>query len=77
MNKLIIGIKDLGFGGFFSYSLFIWFLYSLINGPMMRWVEKQIRLTAEFRWYDIIILILWIILYIYGIYEYGKCLSKK
>lgn len=77
MNELIVGIKDLGFGGFLSYSLFTWFLYLLVDGPIVRWIEKQIGLTAEFRWYDVIILTLWIGLYIYGIYEYERYLSEN
>ena len=72
MIEIINGIKQLGFGDFLAYTIFIWLIYSIIDGPVCKYFESILGIKHEIHWYDILLLITWIVIYIYGLIIYGK-----
>jgi len=80
MNKIFIdilnGIKDLGFGSTLAWTIVYWYMIYFIDGPIMKYIETLLGVEHKPHWYDILLLIIAIILFLYSFYAYGEFISK-
>lgn len=77
---IIKNLEAMGLMNFLVYTIFVAVLYVSINF-LVCIIEKAIGVTTVLRWYDVIILTIFILLWVYGIYiykkwGYAKCLTK-
>jgi hypothetical protein len=72
MFCIISGIKALGFGGVLAYTFVMFILFWLIDSKLYNAIETLLGMEHKIYWYDVITLIGFIILYIYGLYIFGK-----
>lgn len=68
---IIKNLEAMGFMNFLVYTIFIAVLYISINF-LVCIIEKSIGVATVLRWYDVIILTVFILSWVYGIYIYKK-----
>ena len=64
-------LEAMGLMNFLVYTIFVAVLYVSTNF-LVYIIEKAIGVTTVLRWYDVIILTIFILLWVYGIYIYKK-----
>ena len=64
-------LEAMGFMNFLVYTIFLAVLYVDINF-LVCIIEKTIGVATTLRWYDVIILTIFILSWVYGIYIYKK-----
>ena len=72
---ILQGIKAMGFSTFITYSIFWLILRYLIQTVMFKNIELLLHIDTKVYWYDILFLSVFIFIYIYGIYLFGKYLA--
>jgi hypothetical protein len=70
--NIINGIYELGFGGFISYLIFSLFLFWIIDSKIFYYIESLIKLEHNVYFYDIILLVLFMLLFLYGLFVFGE-----
>lgn len=68
---IIKNLEAMGLMNFIVYTVFVAVLYVSINS-LVCIIEKSIGVATVPRWYDVIILTIFILLWVYGIYIYKK-----
>ncbi|QPI03661.1 hypothetical protein G5B95_08370 [Campylobacter concisus] len=68
---IIKNLEAMGLMNFLVYTIFVAVLYGSINSLVCS-IEKAIGVATVPRWYDIIILTVFILSWVYGIYIYKK-----
>lgn len=68
---IIKNLEAMGLMNFLVYTIFVAVLYTSINS-LVRIIEKSIDVATVPRWYDVIILTIFILLWVYGVYIYKK-----
>ena len=80
MNKIFVdilnSIKDLGFGATLAWTIVYWYMIYFIDGPIMKYIETLMDIEHKPHWYDGILLIIAIILFLYSFYVYGNFILK-
>jgi len=80
MNKIFIdilnGIKDLGFGSTLAWTLVYWYMIYFIDGPIMKYIETLLNIEHKHHWYDTVLLIGAIVLFLYSFQVYGEFVSN-
>jgi len=66
----------MGIINFFIYTFFVAIFYTGVNF-LVYIIEKAIGVATTLRWYDVIILAVFMFLWAYGIYIYKKWGYKK
>lgn len=66
---MIKNLEAMGFAYFICYSIFIFACWSLANRLVVV-IEKIMKVSAEPRWYDVIIMLVFILAWLYGIFIY-------
>lgn len=64
-------LEAMGLMNFLVYTIFVAVLYGSINS-LVCIIEKSIGVATVPRWYDVIILTIFILSWVYGIYIYKK-----
>ena len=64
-------LEAMGLMNFLVYTIFVAVLYVSTNF-LVYIIEKAIGVATVLRWYDVIILTIFILLWVYGIYIYKK-----
>jgi len=76
MNKIFIdilnGVKDLGFGSTLAWAIVYWCIFCIIDGPIMKYIETLLGIVRKVHRYDIILLIIAIVVFLYSFYAYGE-----
>ena len=68
---IIKNLEAMGLVNFIVYTVFIAVLYISINF-LVCIIEKSIGVATVLRWYDVIILTVFILSWVYGVYIYKK-----
>ena len=68
---IIKNLEAMGLTNFIVYTVFVAVLYASINFLVVI-IEKAIGVATVPRWYDVIILTVFILSWVYGIYIYKK-----
>jgi len=80
MNKMFIdilnGIKDLGFGATLAWTIVYWYMIYFIDGPIMKYIETLLKMEHKHHWYDTVLLIIAIIVFLYSFQVYGGYISN-
>ena len=64
-------MEAMGLTNFIVYTVFVAVLYASINFLVVI-IEKAIGVATVLRWYDVIILTVFILSWVYGVYIYKK-----
>jgi len=80
MNKTFIdilnGIKDLGFGSTLAWVIVYWYMIYFIEGPIMKYIETLFGIEHKPHWYDMVLLVAAITLFLYSFRAYGEFISN-
>ena len=72
MIPILIGLKSIGIINFIIYVLFWLIIIDYINGTIYSEIETLLNREHKTYWYDVLTKIIYVYLFIYGIYIYGK-----
>jgi len=72
---ILQGLKTMGFTVFITYTIFWYTLIYFIETVMFKNIEILCNIENKIYWYDVVFLMLFIYVYVYGIYLFGKYLS--
>lgn len=73
---MIKNLEAMGFVNFICYSIFIFACWVSANGLVVV-IEKIMKVSAEPRWYDVVIMLVFISAWLYGIFIYQKYTLTK
>lgn len=72
LKSIIKGFHNLGFGTSMALIIWVWIIFLIIDGPVAKYLETIFRVSNNAHWYDVLLIILFIVFNGYLFYLAGK-----